>query len=101
MHPGGIHWNLDMIVISWWRSKAMGGVGFKVRSGKIEPHMRAGVVWLPGLAAAYGFSPVCLNTGWVCKNYADWPFRGFISRLDAYGTAGVPREMCNARSVAF
>jgi hypothetical protein len=39
---------------------------------------------------------VCDNTGWVCENHPDRPWRGNSQRADACECgAGMPCELCN------
>jgi hypothetical protein len=39
---------------------------------------------------------VCDNTGWVCENHPDRPFKMFSKRFDACDCgAGAPCERCN------
>jgi hypothetical protein len=38
----------------------------------------------------------CDDTGWVCENHPDRPWKGFSKRFDASGCgAGAPCELCN------
>jgi hypothetical protein len=38
----------------------------------------------------------CDDTGWVCENHPDRPWRGFTSRIDACECgAGAPCDACN------
>jgi hypothetical protein len=39
---------------------------------------------------------VCDNTGWVCENHPDRPWKGFSKRFDACDCgAGAPCDLCN------
>jgi hypothetical protein len=66
--------------------------------GDVVKHERA-CDGTPGTASALSpvmSCPVCDNTGWVCENHPDRPFKMFSKRFDACNCgAGAPCDLCN------